>query len=81
MVAEIGHDLLYAAVCAADEQDDVDIFETAFGHWDPLITSATEECDLQDRCTMCGIRVERGDGHAHLRIVTPPAHNDEEENQ
>ena len=35
VVAEIGHDLLYAAICAADEQDVAEFFETAFGHWGP----------------------------------------------
>ena len=54
VVAEIGHDLLYAAICAADEQDVAEFFETAFGHWGPLITAAIAECDLRERCHRCG---------------------------
>ena len=54
VVAEIGHDLLYAAVCQADEQDDAEFFETAFSHWGELIEAAITECDLRERCHRCG---------------------------
>lgn len=54
VVAEVGHDLLYAAVWQADEQDDAEFFETAFGHWGSLIDAAIAECDLPARCHRCG---------------------------
>lgn len=72
VVAEVGHDLLYAAVCTADEQDDAEFFETAFGQWGPLITAAMEECDLPDRCTLCGVRLPHTEQCPHRRHPTGP---------
>jgi hypothetical protein len=49
VVAEIGKDLLYEAICTADEDDNAEFFVHAYEHWGPLVDTVLEECD-------CGAR-------------------------
>ena len=62
-LAEVGKSMLYDAVWVAEEQDNVEFFEAAYGFYGRLIDSAMEEMNLPDRCGVCG----------HLR----PGHTEE----
>jgi len=53
-VAEIGKELLYAAICKADEEDNAEFFVEAYAYWGPVVDLVLEECDLDYRDTMTG---------------------------
>jgi hypothetical protein len=58
-VARIGKTLLYESIWIADQQDNAEFFEMAYSYWGPLVTAVQEECDLSDRDTRTGHRLER----------------------
>jgi hypothetical protein len=58
-VAEIGKTLLYSAICIADEQDNPEFFEEAYGFWGPLVDAVLEECGLDWRDSFTGRRRQR----------------------
>lgn len=53
-VAEVGKDLLYTAICTADDDDNAEFFVEAYSCWGPLVDAVLAECDL-------GVR----DGNGH----------------
>jgi hypothetical protein len=57
VVAEAGQELLYEAICTADEDDDEEFFVEAYGYWGPLVDAVLEECDREDRDSATGRRL------------------------
>ena len=51
VVAEVGKDLLYEAICTADDDDDTQFFVDAYEHWGPLVDIVLQECDRGVRDT------------------------------
>jgi hypothetical protein len=56
VVAEIGKELLYEAVCTADEDDNEEFFVRAYETWGPLVDTVLQECDREHRHTVTGRR-------------------------
>lgn len=54
VVAQTGRDLFYAAICAADEDDNREFFVCALGYYGPLVDAALEECGLDRRDQLTG---------------------------
>lgn len=57
VVAEIGKDLLYDAICTADEDDNAEFFVHAYEHWGPLVDTVLQECDRGFRDADTGSRL------------------------
>ena len=57
--ADVGADLFHAAIYAAEDQDNAELFVRAYETWGPLVTAVLEECDLDYRDTVTGQRVSR----------------------
>ncbi len=53
-VAEVGKDLLYQAVCIADEGDNAEFFVHAYEQWGPLVDTVLQECGRGLRDTATG---------------------------
>ncbi|OBB07098.1 hypothetical protein A5668_01410 [Mycolicibacterium fortuitum] len=49
VVAEVGKDLLYDAICTADVDDNAEFFVDAYEYWGPLVDTVLQECG-------CGFR-------------------------
>jgi hypothetical protein len=62
MVAEIGADLFFAAICVADDNDNEELFVEAYEHWGPLIDTVLQECDREDRDSFTGRRLRSSTG-------------------
>ena len=45
VVAEIGTELFYEAICAGDEDDNEEFFVRAYEHWGPPVDAVLQECD------------------------------------
>jgi hypothetical protein len=56
VVAEIGQELLYEAVCTADEDDNEEFFVWAYETGGPLVDAVLQECDRNYRDTLTGRR-------------------------
>ena len=54
VAAEVGADLFYAALCAADDTDNTEFFVQAYDRWGALVDTALQECDLPHRNVMTG---------------------------
>jgi hypothetical protein len=52
--AEIGKYLLYEAVCTADDEDNAQFFEAAYGFYGPLIDTVLQECGRDYRNSQTG---------------------------
>jgi hypothetical protein len=73
MVAEIGTELFYAAICAADEDDNEELFVRAYEHWGPLVDTVLQECDREVRNSFTGRRLQSSTGpHAGSFRYRPP---------
>jgi len=62
MLAEIGTELFYTAICAADEDDNEELFARAYEHRGPLIDTVLQECDREDRNSLTGRRLQSSTG-------------------
>lgn len=60
VVAEVGKDLLYDAICTADEDDNAKFFVHAYEHWGPLVDAVLQECDRGCRDANTGCRLRSG---------------------
>lgn len=56
-VAEVGQELLYAAVCRADTDDNAEFFVEAYGYWGPLVDTVLQECACDLRNSNTGRRL------------------------
>lgn len=60
VVAEVGADLFYAAICTADDEDNAEFFIKAYERWGELVDTALQECSLPNRDVMTGrVRASR----------------------
>ncbi|SKG74695.1 Uncharacterised protein [Mycobacteroides abscessus subsp. bolletii] len=57
-VAEVGRDLLCAAICTADDDDNEEFFVNAYESWGPLVDTVLQECgrEYRDSFTGCCLR-------------------------
>jgi hypothetical protein len=62
MVAEIGTELFYEAIGAADEDDNEEFFVRAYEHWGPLVDTVLQECDREYRNSFTGRRLRSSMG-------------------
>jgi hypothetical protein len=58
VVAEVGRDLLYDAICTADADDNAEFFVRAYECWGPLVDTVLQECDCGFRDPDNGRRLE-----------------------
>ena len=56
VVAEVGADLFYAAICTADDEDTAEFFIEAYERWGELVDTALEMMGLDYRSTHDGRR-------------------------
>lgn len=56
VVAEAGQELLYAAICTADDDDNAEFFVKAYSYWGPLVDTVLQECDRDYRDSSSGRR-------------------------
>lgn len=54
VVAEVGADLFYTALCTPDNDDNKEFFVQAYDRWGALVDTALQECDLPHRNVMTG---------------------------
>jgi hypothetical protein len=62
-IAEIGRHLLLVAFSHADDQDYRQFFVTAYEDWGPLVDVVLTECNLYERCSVCGAVMPPHKGH------------------
>ncbi|MCV7303044.1 hypothetical protein H7J93_25805 [Mycobacterium barrassiae] len=53
-VAEVGKELLYAAIATADDDDNEQFFVEAYLDWGPLVDTVLEECGREYRDSFTG---------------------------
>jgi hypothetical protein len=58
VVAEAGKELLYEAICTADEDDNEEFFVRAYEYWGPLVDTVLQECDREYRNSSTGRRLQ-----------------------
>lgn len=67
VVAEVGKDLLYGAICTGDEDDNAEFFVHAYERWGPLVDRVLQECDRDFRDPNTGRLVSPGEaGDVHV---------------
>jgi hypothetical protein len=54
-VAEVGKELLYEAICTADDDDNEEFFVQAYECWGPLVDTLLQECDREVSQLVYGI--------------------------
>lgn len=69
VVAEVGKELLYEAICAADEDDNEEFFVQAYECWGPLVDTVLQECDRESALTASGDTARNRPGFDHAQLL------------